>query len=90
MFKNYQVRHQNGDVSDICTYASSDGVERMVEVSTAYCSVHGSNASVGSHWEFAVINEDEYSSSVAQTWVSSLEFEGDIFDKANYASVTNA
>jgi hypothetical protein len=84
---NYFCIDQVGDHRWISTHTSSDGVERIVREQVAYASVHGSNASIGGEWEYAVNGEDEYASTVAQTWVDSLEGVGDVFNSADFASV---
>jgi len=76
-----------GDLQWLTTFTSSDGVERIIAQSVAYVSVHGPSAAIGSQWEFAVNGEDEYSPSIAQTWVDSLESQGEVFLPENYKEI---
>ena len=84
---NYFCVDKVGDHRWISTHVSGDGIERIVREQVAYASVHGSNASIGWGWEYAVNGEDEYAPTVAQTWVDSLEGVGDVFSPGDFASV---
>ncbi len=83
----YTVLCKNGDVQHLGTFVSNDGIERVIAVAIRYCSVHGRNAAIGSEWEFAVIDDDIPSSTIAQTWVDSLELQGDEFKHGDYLYV---
>ena len=85
---SYTVIDKTGDVQYISTWVSSDKIERIIACDTCYCSVHGRSAVIGSQWELAVHGKDEYCDTVAQTWVNSLEGEGDIFNPEEFSYIT--
>ena len=84
---NYTVQYKNLDSGYISTIIDPDGVERIIGEEIGYTSVHGTDAAIGSEWQFAVIGEDEYNPLIAQVWVDSIDGHGDEFNPSDYLSV---